>query len=77
LQNTLGQTLPFHAKDIHSKTYPPHFKLQMVPSHIVGLLNYQLKNTLIELYARIYITRYGTISGVDGIKKNIHKTFQD
>jgi len=43
LQNTLGQTFTFHAKDIHSKTYPPDFKLQMVPSHIVGLLNYQLK----------------------------------
>jgi len=40
LQNTLGQTFTFHAKDIHSETCPLHFKLQMVPSQIVGLLNY-------------------------------------
>jgi hypothetical protein len=37
LQNTLGQTFTFHAKDIHFETCPPHFKLPMVPSQITSL----------------------------------------
>jgi hypothetical protein len=37
LQNTLGQTFTFHAKDIHFETCPPHFKLPMVPSQIASL----------------------------------------
>jgi hypothetical protein len=51
LQNTLGQTFTFHAKDIHFETCPPHFKLQMVPSQIVGLLNYQFK----KIYQSTYV----------------------
>ncbi len=67
LQNTLGQTFTFHAKNIHSKTCPSHFKLPMASSQIASL-HHELsikKDMLVKLYARNYITSYGLVNSVD------------
>ncbi len=55
LQNTLCQTFTFHAKDIHFKTCPPHFKLQMVPSQHSWPPKLSIKkDTLIEFCKKLH-----------------------
>jgi hypothetical protein len=73
LQNTLGQTFTFHAKNIHFKTCPPHFKLPMVPCQIASL-HHEL---LVKLCVGNHITLYGLVNGVDDFFLIILKPFQN
>ncbi len=71
LQNTLDQTFTFHAKNVHSETCPPHFKLPMVPSQI-NSLHHKLsikKDMLVKLCAKNYITSYSLVNCLDAFKK--------
>ncbi len=72
MQNKICQTFTFHAKDIHSETCRPHFKLQIVWSQTI-CFDHEFsikKDMLIKLCVGNYITSNDFVNGVDGIFKD-------